>query len=140
MRRRLVEGGGVEAGEADSADKLPRVRFGCILLSLDSDLRDFLSILDCDDFNATGFGVARLESESPLEDPSPSSDNVRFNLLCKSGGKMKFVSSFGNGNGSKSSRALRLYIVLRCFQICSLFIFLFNFLLNRSQINTMKKC
>lgn len=103
------------AGEADSADKLPRVRFGCIRLSLDSDFRDFLSMFDCDVFSATGFGVARLESES-LEDPSPS-DNVRLSLFCKSGGRMKLVSSLGNGNGSKSSSALRLYIVLRCFHI-----------------------
>lgn len=99
---------------ADSADKLPRVLFGCIRLSL-SDFSDFLSMFDCDDLRATGFGVARRESES--FDEAPSSDSDRFKLFCNSGGRLKFDSSLGNGRGSKSSSALRLYMVLRCFQI-----------------------
>lgn len=127
------------AGLPLSADKLPRVLLGCIRLSLDSDLRAFLSIFVCELFGATGLGVARLESES-FDDPSPSSDSARFSLFCRSGGRLKFVSSLGNGNGSKSSSALRLYMVFRCFQIWSLLIFLFKVLLNRSTMQTIKKC
>lgn len=123
---------------ADSADKLPLVLFGCIRLSLDSDLSDFRSIFDCDDLRATGLGVARRESESL--DEAPSSDSARFKLFCKSAGRLKFDSSLGKGSGSKSSRALRLYIVLRCFQIWSLVILRCSFLLSRSTMQTIKKC
>lgn len=95
------------AGDPDSAERLPRVRLGCIRLSLDSDLRALRSLFGCELLIATGLGVARRESES-FDDPSPSSDSERFSLLCSSGGRLKFVSSFGNGSGSRSSSAFRL--------------------------------
>lgn len=127
------------AGEPDSALKLPRVRFGWMRLSLDSDFKDFRSIIDCVLLIAAGFGVARRESES-FDEPSPSSDSERFSLFWRSGGRLKFDSSLGNGNGSRSSRAFRLYIVFRCFQIWSLLILRFSVLLSRSTMQTMKKC
>lgn len=90
-------------------------------------------------FAETGFGVALRESES-FEEPSPSSDSDCLILFWSSGGRLKFDSSLGNGSGSRSSRAFKLYIVLRCFQIWSLLILRFNFLLKRSTMQTMKKC
>jgi hypothetical protein len=71
----------VLAGEPDSTERLPRVRFGCIRLSFcDSDLMDFLSLFDWELLRATGFGVALRESES-FDDPSPSSDSERFSFV-----------------------------------------------------------
>lgn len=152
MRRaRLFVGGGVDAGldcAADSADMLPRVLFGCTRDSLDDEsfLRgcccvDSLLALDggAADFatGAVGFGVARRESFEP---PSSDSSALIFMFCWSSAGSVKAVSSLGKGSGSRSSRAFRLYMVLRCFHICSLVILRFIDLLNRSTMQTMKKC